>query len=166
MVHNVHERLFQVKIERVGELLESLGSSHDRLWPRDCWPAMRLDRALQVGATGGHGPIRYVVQRHERGRAVWFRFTAPVGFEGGHGFDVEPTAGGVRLRHVLTMVPRGGAYVSWPLVFRPLHDALIEDALDRVARAVGESVPQRAWSPRVRLLRAMLRRRTRSPRAV
>ncbi len=118
---------------------------------------MRLDRPLQVGASGGHGPIRYRVEAYEPGRAVVFRFTRPQGFEGTHGFEVEARSTGSRLRHVLEMEARGTACVSWPLVFRPLHDALIEDALDRAQRALGE-VPARPnrWSAFVRLLRFLL----------
>jgi hypothetical protein len=160
MVRNVHERNLLADARRVGDLLDSLGSPEDRLWPRDRWPVMYFDRPLQVGAVGGHGSIRYVVESYDPGCAVWFRFIGPAGFEGGHGFDLESTAaGGTRLRHVLTMDLRGAARVSWPFVFRPLHDALVEDALDRAAVAVGEAPYKRAWSPWVRVLRAILRRR-------
>jgi hypothetical protein len=166
MVHNMHERTLLADARRVGALLDSLGSPQDRLWPQDRWPVMRFDRLLQVGAIGGHGPIRYIVERYEPGCAVWFRLTEPAGFEGGHGFDLEPTAsGGTRLRHVLTMDLRGTARVSWPLIFRPLHDALVEDVLDRAAVAVGDPPYKRGWSPWVRVLRATLRRRRRSQRA-
>jgi hypothetical protein len=166
MVRNVHERILRADASRVGDLLDSLGSPQDRLWPSDRWPTMQFDRPLQVGALGGHGPIRYMVERYNPGCAVWFRLTGPAGFDGGHGFDLESTAtGGTRLRHVLTMNPRGAARVSWPLVFRPLHDALVEDALDRAAMAVGEPPARRGWSLWVRLLRAMLRRRRRSQHA-
>jgi hypothetical protein len=55
------------------------------------------------------------------------------------------------------MSARGPAMVTWPLIFRPLHDALVEDSLDTAARALGESVPVREWPLRVRLLRACVR---------
>jgi hypothetical protein len=165
MVRNVHARTLLAEARRVGDLLDSLGSSEDRLWPRDRWPAMRFDRPLQVGAIGGHGPICYTVERYDPGFAVWFRLTEPTGFEGGHGFDLESTASGsTRLRHVLTIDLRGTARVSWPLIFGPLHNALVEDVLDMAAVAVGETPYKRAWSPWVRVLRATLRRRGRSQR--
>jgi hypothetical protein len=47
------------------------------------------------------------------------------------------------------MQATGPARVTWPLVFGPLHDALLEDSL---ARATGEDPPQ--WSWWVRFLRA------------
>jgi hypothetical protein len=52
-VLNVHERELQVGSAEVGALLDSLASENDRLWPRACWPAMRFDRPLGVGAVGG-----------------------------------------------------------------------------------------------------------------
>jgi len=57
-------------------MLDSLGSARDAVWPGGRWPVLTLDRPLQVGAVGGHGPIR-------------FRFLSPEGFVGTHGFDVE-----------------------------------------------------------------------------
>ncbi|MCA1626683.1 MAG: hypothetical protein LC742_01790 [Acidobacteria bacterium] len=60
----------------------------------------------------------------------------------------------MRLRHVLEVRVAGMARLSWPLAFRWLHDALIEDALDR-AENFGRPSPvkQREWSWWVNLLR-------------
>lgn len=161
-VENVHERLLPASPERAGALLERLASDDDPLWPRDRWPRMRLDRGLAVGSRGGHGPIRYAVEAHETGRLVRFRFEGPRGFDGTHTLDVRPAGSGTPdgvwcvLRHAIEMRTRGSARLSWPLVFRPLHDALIEDALDNAERAVGAMPAPRAWSRRVRLLRRLL----------
>jgi len=157
-VHNLHERSLPAPPERVGALLDTLASADDRLWPRDRWPALRFDRPLGPGATGGHGPIRYRVVGYEPGRSLHFRFTWPAGFDGGHRFEVEPgPEGHTRLRHVMEMETRGAARLSWPLLFRPLHDALLEDALDLAERGVGAEPAPRRWSLRVRLLRRLLR---------
>jgi hypothetical protein len=51
----------------------------------------------------------------------------------------------------------GPARLSWPLVFRPLHDALLEDALDNAERQVtGRLQLPARWSPYVRALRRIL----------
>jgi len=72
------------------------------------WPAMQLDRPLGVGASGGHGPIRYRVEVYEPSRQVTFRFTAPQGFDGTHTFEVEPVGTDqTRLRHKVEMRLRG-----------------------------------------------------------
>jgi hypothetical protein len=164
-VRNVHERLLPAPPSQVGLLLDSLADPSDQLWPGDRWPAMRFDRPLSVGAVGGHGPIRYRIEHYEPARMIRFRFTRPRGFGGTHGFLVEAEAGGTLLRHELVMHVSGFARLTWPLVFRPLHDALIEDALDRASAALGQSVSVRRWPVRVRVLRALLKpRRSRKRR--
>ncbi|MBC7932714.1 MAG: SRPBCC family protein [Rubrivivax sp.] len=161
MVRNVHERLIQTSLaaSSAGALIDNLSGRDDTVWPRDRWPAMRFDRALGVGARGGHGPIRYFVEEYAPGRNVRFRFTAPRGFDGTHDFDVEQSSPGVvRVRHTLEMRLKGAARLSWPLLFRPLHDALVEDALDRAeANLNGASAAPRRLSAWVRFLRRAAR---------
>ena len=161
MVRNVHERLIQTPLaaSRAGALIDNLGERDNALWPRDRWPSVRFDRALGVGARGGHGPIRYSVEDYAPGRNVRFRFTAPRGFDGTHGLDVEQASPGiVRVRHTLEMRLKGAARLSWPFLFRPLHDALIEDALDRAeANLKGVPAVPRRLSAWVRCLRRAAR---------
>ncbi len=158
MVNNVHERLFNthLTIAMAGELIDRLGEGrNDALWPAGYWPPIRFDRPLGVGAVGGHGPIRYFVEAYEPGRSIRFRFTAPRGFVGTHVFDVRSVAPEtVQFRHALTMRLEGMARLSWPLIYRWLHDALIEDALDCAeANCTSQPVKKRRWSLWVRLLR-------------
>ncbi|NNG17903.1 MAG: SRPBCC family protein [Gemmatimonadales bacterium] len=159
-VSNIHERLLPRPLSEVGGVLDSLSTETDRLWPNDHWPAMRFDRPLEVGASGGHGPIRYVVDGYEAGRRVRFRFTAPQGFIGHHGFELEPTeSGDVILRHELRMTTHGPALITWPLLYRPLHDALIEDALTKAQAQLHLPALRRPWSRWVRFLRRVVVRR-------
>jgi hypothetical protein len=161
-VHNVHERRFSAPPEQVGALLDELASPVDRLWPSARWPRMRLDRPLQIGAAGGHGPVRYLVETYEPGRCVRFGLRAPSGFDGFHGFEVMSSRGeGTTLRHVLDMNARGPALLTWPVIFRPLHDALVEDCLDSAASALGEVPRDQPWTLWVRLLRSGFRLLTR-----
>lgn len=156
-VRNVHQRTLDASPERVGELIDGLAQPRDRLWPGDRWPAMRFDRALGQGAAGGHGPVRYVIEAYEPGRRIEFRFTAPRGFGGTHALEIEDAgAGRTVLRHVIAMRTTGPALLTWPLVFGPLHDALLEDAMDRAERYAGMQPAGARWSPWVRLLRRVL----------
>ncbi|MER7503835.1 SRPBCC family protein [Nonomuraea pusilla] len=157
MVLNVHERRLAAPAARAGALIDSLAGQDDRLWPHERWPAMRFDRPLQVGAEGGHGPVRYRVEHYRPGTRVRFRFRAPAGFDGYHEYEVRPLGdGGCLLRHSLVMSARPRAWLTWPLVFRPLHDALLEDSLDKAERSLGAGPrPPRRWSVRVRLLRSL-----------
>lgn len=149
----MHERELDASAARVGRLIDSLASDDDRLWPGERWPPMTMDPALQVGANGGHGPVRYSVCDYEPGRRVCFRFD-PRMFEGRHWFEVVTRDRRTVLRHVVEGSPRGIMRVAWPPAMRYMHDAAVEDALDR-AEAVLRDEP---WEPRplgpwVRVLR-------------
>ena len=61
----------------------------------------------------------------------------------------------VVLRHTLRMSTRGPALLSWPLVFRPLHDALIEDSLATAEASLGQPTQIQPWSAWVKFLRWM-----------
>lgn len=156
-VLNLHERELPVSAVRAGALIDTLASPTDSLWPRQCWPAMELAGGLRIGAMGGHGPVRYQVEAYCPGSSVTFRFLAPRGFDGYHRFEVEErTANTAILRHTIRMNASGAASLSWPMVFRPLHDALIEDCLANAEAALGlpsRSVP---WSRWVKVLRWFL----------
>jgi len=157
-VLNVHERTLPAAPADVGGLIRSLSSEHDALWPRSRWPAMTFDRPLGLNAAGGHGPIRYVVQEIQKD-LIRFRFTAPKGFNGYHGFEVLPLSERETiLRHALDMNAEGLAVLSWPLLYRPLHDALIEDSLACAEESLGLQPQIRPWSPWVRFLRWLLSR--------
>ncbi len=153
-VDNVHSRVFTSdSLEQVGALIDGLAGDDDRLWPRQNWPAMRFDRPLAVGASGGHGPIRYDVAEYQPGRRVRFAFTRPTGLHGYHEWAARPVAGGYELRHRLVANTTGWPVLSWPLIWRPMHDALIEDALDNAAAQLGAGSRPSRWSGYVRALR-------------
>lgn len=156
-VLNIHERELYAGIKEVGALLGTLSSAQDALWPQGMWPRMKLDRALTPGAEGGHGPIRYFIEDYKPGRSIRFRFTGPRGFNGYHCYEVVPVNEKTTLlRHTLEMKTGGWAVFSWPFLYRPLHDALLEDSLTKAEASLG-LVPQvKPWSRWVRLLRYAL----------
>ena len=71
-VHNVHSRDLPAPAERAWDPVAGLASDHDELWPTERWPTspIEFDRPLGPGAEGGHGMIRYAVERYEPGRRV------------------------------------------------------------------------------------------------
>ncbi|MEV8612715.1 SRPBCC family protein [Amycolatopsis sp. NPDC051373] len=153
-VLNVHAREFPVPAAEAGALLDTLGAPGDRLWPGELWPPMRFAGPVAPGVPGGHGPVHYVVERFHEGRSLSCRFTAPQGIDGFHEFLVRDTSDGCEFRHVLAAHLHGAARITWPLFWRPLHDALIEDCLDQAERVLtGGVVTPAQWSPYVRLLR-------------
>lgn len=141
----MHERELAASAADVGALVDD----PKRMWPHGVWPELEPD---------GIGFLRHEPLTHERGRSRHFRITGPDGFTGWHGWDVT-TNGATILRHVVEAECRGWTRLAWPLVIRPIHDALHEDVLDRAEIAVGGSPPAREWSRWVRFLRRALRRR-------
>lgn len=140
MVYNTHQREIKAPINEVAKLIDSLASKNDRLWPKNEWPAMRLDGPLDIGAAGGHGSVRYFVTAYEPGRRIVFQFTGPSGFNGHHSFRATSlTDNSTLLQHELSMSPSGKAKITWPLFFRPMHDALIEESLDRAENQYSSS---------------------------
>ncbi|WP_369390562.1 SRPBCC family protein [Streptomyces sp. CG1] len=157
-VLNVHERLLSARPEAVGELIDTLAGADDRLWPVEQWPPMELDRGLTVGSSGGHGPVvRYTVVGYAPGQWVRFAFREPRGFHGFHEFAVQPADDDrAVLRHTVAMRLRGSARLTWPLMIRWLHDAVLEDCLDRAEHALTGSVVSPARrSAYVRFLRRL-----------
>ncbi|MEU5404340.1 SRPBCC family protein [Streptomyces sp. NPDC005963] len=158
-VYNVHERLLTAEKDAVGALVDALAGDGDPLWPHGSWPRMEFDGPLTTGAVGGHGPIRYTVIAHVPAVWVRFAFSGPRGFDGFHEFTVLPVDDEhALLRHTLAMETHGTARLTWPALWRPLHDALLEDSLDRAELACTGSVARPArWSAYVRLVRRLAR---------
>jgi hypothetical protein len=148
---NVHERPINAPVEVVGALLDRLASADDPLWPTPAWPPLHFDRPLAVGATGGHGPIKYSVEAYEPGRRVRCRFDPSLA-DGHHELTVEAREDGrCVMRHVISARMRGVMLLLWPLSIRWLHDALIEDLLDNAElAATGRLRKPAAWPAVVR----------------
>jgi hypothetical protein len=157
-VINIHSRELETSIKEAGRLIDNLASANDLLWPHDRWIKMKLNRPLSVGASGGHGPIGYFVIAYQPGQLVEFRFTNPTGFKGTHRFELDKINDDrVKLIHTIDMVVEGKDLVAWSLAVRPLHDALMEDALDRAEIFSGGNPKPRSWSMWVRFLRWALK---------
>jgi hypothetical protein len=159
---NVHERSMDGPRTIVSELLDGLSGPNDRLWPGDRWPAMKLDSPLNVGSVGGHGQVHYRVSEYSPGTKVAFRFNDSglvAGLEGGHWFEVISNGEQTVLRHVIEATCNFRDWLFWAVVVRPLHDALLEDALDQAERAMTPSSNASSrWSLWVRFLRFLLKR--------
>jgi hypothetical protein len=163
-IRNIHERRLAASLEASGTLIDGLARDDDRFWPHENWPPMRFDRPLQVGAAGGHGPVRYRVTDYNPGARVVFQFDSKKGltrgFQGEHHFELRAEGGHTVLRHVIEADCAPFAWLRWHFIVRPLHDALLEDALDKAEVAVGNPQEKPAkWSLWVRLLRRSVRRR-------
>ena len=157
-VTNIHHRIIARPITEVGPLLSTISNKNSQIWPVDKWPPMRFKEGLTIGARGGHGPIRYVIETIDPGRQLRFRFTRPSGFVGYHALQLEPVAQNrTQIIHTIQMRTMGLAAISWPLVIRWLHDALIEDAFDKIENQLTGSNKSTPWNWWVRVLRWILK---------
>jgi len=164
-VFNKHERRISVPVDNLGAVIDSLSGSDDRLWPWETWPPMKFDSPLAKGSSGGHGPIRYHVSEYVPGRRVVFQFDGSGlvgGLDGRHYFEIISRRNHALIRHVVDAESDFKMWAKWLLLVGPLHDALIEDAFDKVERSFSDSsLKIRRWSPWVKVLRSLLARKRR-----
>lgn len=164
-VFNKHERKISAPAEVLGSILDSLSGPKDRLWPWEAWPPMQFNAPLAMGSSGGHGPIRYHVSEYVPGSRVVFQFDNSGligGFDGHHYFEIISRRNNNVIRHVVDAECDFRMWAKWMIIVGPLHDALIEDALDKVEDSFKDgAMKRRQWSPWVRFLRSMLERKRR-----
>ncbi|MFM6672720.1 MAG: hypothetical protein ACKPJO_21715, partial [Dolichospermum sp.] len=73
-VINIHKRVIDEPISKIGELLNTLSTENDMMLATDKWPPMKLDKGLQIGSKGGHGPIKYFITEYNPQKSVTFQF--------------------------------------------------------------------------------------------
>ncbi len=157
-VLNIHSRVISQPKAKVAELLATLASKDDQIWPNEKWPAMRISGGLKEGAAGGHGPIRYTIQQYLPGELIRFKFSQPKGYHGIHQLEIiAQDATNTQLRHVIDMEASGVGVLTWVLAIRWLHDALIEDAFDKVENHFSQMEKTTAWTSWVKFLRWLLK---------
>lgn len=156
-VLNIHQRTINQSRVKVLEIVRTLATKNDKVWPKAYWPKMYLDNGLQVGSKGGHGFIKYSVTATENYN-VEFTFSNPKGFIGFHGFYINETSEGLtNITHVIDMKTKGLDTFMWIFVIRWLHDALIEDALDKIENQFSKEKSKGNWNPWVRILRFIIK---------
>lgn len=157
-VTSVHSRRLACTSSSAGQLLDHFDAPASPLWPFHLWPRDRFDGPMQVGAMGGHGATRYRLEHYRPGQAAVFRFIAPKGYNGVHGFQIERLDGNeVRLVHFTCLRLNLYHRLMWHLMVRAVHDALLGDLLDSAEQHLCGTVQQRQrWKWRVYLIRHAL----------
>lgn len=156
-VINIHKRVLKQPITTIGPLLNTLASKNDMMLATDKWPGMKLDKGLQLGSKGGHGPIKYFVIDYQPEKSIAFQFDMP-GFDGFHRFDmIELDTNKTEISHVIDMRTSGFATLKWAMAIRWLHDAYIEDAFDKVENHFIEDKKHCKWNLWVKILRSIMK---------
>ena len=154
-VVNVHKRIINQPKQEVSKLLKTLATQDDKIWPNKKWPAIRFKDGLVVGAKGGHGIIRYNIAKYIIGDSIYFEFTKPSGFIGYHNFKINHLGDSkAEVAHCIDMKTYGMSTFSWGSISRTLHDALTEDALDKIENQFSTEKKVSTYSVWVKILRA------------
>jgi len=157
-VQNIHIRKIKVPIKKVIELFSTLSTNDDKIWPTEHWPPMRFKTGLKVGAIGGHGPIRYQVIDFKPESHIEFKFHKPKGYNGTHKFEInEVNPGTTEIKHSIMMKTSLIGTLSWITTVRWLHDALLEDAFDKVENQLTHTNLKTEWSKWVKICRKILK---------
>ena len=135
-------------------MLRTLSSKKDMVWPNDNWPAMKFKGGIKVGAEGGHGPIRYSVEVYDPNSKIQFRFSRPFGFHGIHKFEVkELSERETEVTHFIDMNTDLRGTFTWFFAVKSLHNALVEDGLDKLENHFSAEEKSTKWNLWVRILR-------------
>jgi hypothetical protein len=156
-VINVHRRIIHQPKGEIDELIKTLATENDKVWPFEKWPKMIFKDGIKVGSHGRHGPIQYVINEHVPGELIQFQFTNPSGFDGIHKFEIIALAPDqVELTHTIDMITSGSGTLKWILGIRWLHDALLEDLLDKIENQFDDRNMKTKWNLWVIVLRKVL----------
>jgi hypothetical protein len=156
-VINFHKREISQPKSEVAKLFKTLATDNDLMLATDKWSPIKLDKGLQVGSTGGHGPIKYFVTDYQQDNSITFKFDLK-GFDGFHKFEISETEPNkTKLTHVIEMTTSGSATLKWALAIRWLHDAYIEDAFDKVENHFTKDKKSSEWNWWVKTLRKIMK---------
>ena len=160
-VINIHKRTINQPKEKLSQLFKTLATANDLVWPYENWPAIRFKDGLKVGSKGGHGRVRYTIIEFEAGEFIKFQFTEPKGFIGTHELKIEEIGKNeTEISHQIRMNTSLKATFLWFFIIRWLHDALIEDAFDKIENYFSTKKKTTRYNAWVKYLRAAYKRKS------
>ena len=156
-VINIHKREIQQPKTELEKLFNTLATDNDMILATNKWSPMKLDKGLQVGSKGGHGPIKYFVSAYQPEKSITFQFDLK-GFNGFHKFEINQLEfNKTEIIHIIDMTTSGLATLKWTMAIRWLHDAYIEDAFDKVENHFTNNKKRSDWNLWVRILRKVMK---------
>jgi len=123
---------------------------------------MKFKDGIQVGAKGGHGPIKYSVEKYNPNKIIQFRFIKPNGFNGIHKFEItELDKEKSEIKHTIDMNTTGKGTFIWIFAIRSLHNALIEEGFDKIENNFSDNQRSTEWNMWVKFLRKQIAKKRR-----
>ncbi|MFC0604848.1 hypothetical protein [Winogradskyella pulchriflava] len=131
-----------------------MATQNDLVWPYEHWPAIRFNDGMNIGSRGGHGFVRYTIIDFREGEYIKFQFSKPDGFNGIHELKITAlNSNTTEIRHEINAKLSFKAVLLWVYAVRWLHDALIEDAFDKVENHFLAEKKETTYNVWVKLLR-------------
>lgn len=157
-VLNIHKRLILTSKDAVSQVFATLATADDKVWPNEYWPRIKFRDGLKIGSNGKHGPIHYEIVNYDPSSIITFKFQKPIGFNGIHKFEItELSKSQTQIKHTIKMETVGLGTLKWLIAIRWLHDALIEDAFDKIENSINNTQMRTQWSAWVKFLRMVLK---------
>ncbi len=157
-VINIHSRIIREPKEQISKIFDSLSTNNDQLWPTGKWPPMIFRKGLMEGAIGGHRPIKYSIKKYIPGNLIEFSFMKPHGFIGIHRFEItEIENDKTEIKHTINMTLIGKGIFAWYIAVKWLHNALLEDCMDKAENNFLTEKKKTEWSLWVLFLRRIVR---------
>lgn len=154
---NIHRRKIRCQYNELKNLLSTIATHEDKVWPNEQWPRMKFKDGVKEGNAGGHGPIRYFISKLQVGEFYKFQFTRPASFDGSHILEIQQIDKELcEIKHTIDMKVSIKGWLIWILGIRWLHEALIEDAFDKVEGQLDKIKTRSKWNLYVKLLRSIL----------
>ena len=158
-ITNIHKRIIAQPKDDISNIFNTLSSSDDQLWPKEKWPPMIFKNGFTIGSIGGHGPIKYSATKYIPGNFIEFTFMEPEEFKGVHRFEIiETEKFSTELKHTIEMTLSTKGLLIWYIAIKWLHDALIEDCLDKAENKFLTTKKETKWNFWVIFLRNRLRK--------
>jgi hypothetical protein len=128
---NYHARVVLRPLDEVYRRLSMMGGGLDDCWPLPPVP-MKVDGALAVGVSAGHGPIRYDLAAIEPGHRIEWRFTMER-LHGRYEYRLASVESATLIENMIDGTVAGALVELWPAALGRLHDWVMERLFDRLA---------------------------------
>lgn len=156
-IFKIHQRFYKNN-PILMNIIPQLCSPNQTIWPIENWPALQFNDGVKLEAHGGVATIRYRISEILPNSKIVFSFTTPKQFNGIQRFDVNPIGLNMtEFKHTTEIVVGLKGYIYWHSIIKWLHNALMEDMLNKISGKVAGEEIQTSYNLWVKTLRFFLK---------